>query len=147
MNSLRDFEVHYNVAIPADIAQYFITFDGLENGESDTDMISFWPLGKIRKVIELFDMFGTSRDLTGIVKKLPQAESYFVFAEYLCFSHVYAFKLTKFSTEESPVIWIGSGQSFGKLTDSFSDFLRMYLISPGELNNAVLKLPVTTFSQ
>ena len=50
MNSLRDFEVHYNVAIPADIAQYFITFDGLENGESDTDMISLWPLGKIRKV-------------------------------------------------------------------------------------------------
>jgi hypothetical protein len=143
-DSVRDFESRYGVVMPPELRDYFFTFDGLEDEEWDNDMISFWPLHRVGNAPEVLGRHGGLPDYRAIVQTLPHSESYFVFADYLCFSHVYAFQLTKVPSKKSPVIWIGSGDSFGKLANSFSDFLKKYLLSPGDLNNAVLTLPIPT---
>ncbi len=144
LDAVGDFESRYSVIMPQELRDYFLTFDGLEDEEWDNDMISFWPLHRIGNIPEVLGRHGGFPDYRAIVQNLPNSESYFVFADYLCFSHVYAFQLATESSEKSPVMWIGSGVSFGKLADSFSDFLKKYLLSPGDLKNAVLMLPIST---
>lgn len=140
-DSVQAFELRYGVVLPEEVRSYFFTFDGLEDEEWDNDLISFWPLQRIGSVPEILGSHGGVPDYRGIAQNLPEPDCYFVFADYSCFAHVYAFKLTSNPKERSPVFWIGNSRTFCRLTNSFMDFLKQYLISPGDLNNAVLVLP------
>lgn len=144
LDSIKEFEARYGVTMSDEIRNYFLTFDGLEDEEWDNDMISFWSLQRIGSVQEILGHRGGIPDYRGIQNHLPDSSCYFVFADYSCFSHVYAFRLNATSEDKSPVIWIGNGKTFCHLADSFTSFIRRYLISPGDLNNAVLTLPSST---
>ena len=74
---IRAFENRYGVRLPNDLAQYFKTVDGMNDGEYDDHPIHFWPLSKVRPV---------TAELSG-ADPVPYA-GLFVFADYSLWARV-----------------------------------------------------------
>ncbi|HWQ34495.1 MAG TPA: SMI1/KNR4 family protein [Blastocatellia bacterium] len=135
---IASFEARYSVLLPQDMREYFSTFDGMQEDEFDQEMLSFWPLNKIETVPAILTEHSGIPDYRAIAHHLPEASSYFIFADYLIFSHVYAIHLSSAGDEENQIIWIGDGNSHCMVADSFSDFLEKYLADPSNANNPIL---------
>lgn len=132
------FESQNGVILPQDLCEYFQEFNGMQENEFDGEMFSFWSLKKIKPVPEILAEHGGIPDYREIIRHLPVADSYFIFADYFIFSHVYAIHLSQDSTAKNQILWIGGGTSFYVIADSFSDFLEKYLDHPSSANNSIL---------
>ena len=98
----------------------------------DNALFGFFPLSAIKPVPEeLAGMDGTP-DYSPIMKTLGDPASWFVFVEYLIWSHVYALRLSPDPSEKTPVIWI-SGELHGVISPSFTEFAESYLTDPESL--------------
>lgn len=129
LSTIESFESHYDVRIPDDFRDYVSTIDGFEDGDWDNEMISFWPLHCVKSVPEALTPFAGVPDYSRIASRLRDASSYFVFADFLIWSHVYAIRLGKTGSDKSPILWI-CGSKYYSAAESFSDFLMMYLDNP-----------------
>ena len=87
---IRAFESRYRVVLPLDLRDYFMTVDGMERWESDEDMLEFLHLGAVKSVPEELARFRGIPDYGNIVNTLSNAERYFVIADFMIGSHVYA---------------------------------------------------------
>ncbi len=83
-------------------------------------MIAFWPLSEVTS-LDPHDM---------LPKQVGSPSSYFMFADFLIHSHVYAIRLTTDPNAPCPVIFYGDMPYVYKLGDSFSDFTTLYLNNP-----------------
>lgn len=116
---IRAFENRYGVRLPNDLAQYFKTVDGMNDGEYDDHPMHFWPLSKVRPV---------TAELSG-ADPVPYA-GLFVFADYSLWAHGYAIRLVDVRANDVAIvggaapIWIAS---------SFSEFLLAYARQPESL--------------
>lgn len=128
-STIDSFESHYDVRIPEDFRDYVSIIDGIEDGNWDSEMISFWPLHCVRSVPEALTPFAGVPDYSRIARRLNEAGSYFVFADYLIWSHVYAIRFGKRGSDKSPILWI-CGSKYYSVAESFSDFLQIYFDSP-----------------
>ena len=124
--SLESFESKYDITLPGDFRDYFSTIDGMEEGCWDNEMIRFWQLHCVKSVPEALSHFAGVPDYSRIARRLSEASSYFVFADFLIWSHVYAIKLGSRRPDRNQILWI-CGSKHHLIAESFSDFLQMYL--------------------
>jgi hypothetical protein len=135
--ALKSFESTYGIRLPEDFHDFISTIDGMEDGYSDNNMVSFWPIDGIKSVPEKLITFAGIPDYSRIANRLREPDSYFVFADFLIWSHVYAIKLRSKLGEKNQVLWI-CGSEYRKIAESFSDFLQRYLDDPESLLIPVL---------
>jgi hypothetical protein len=131
--AIESFELKYNICLTQDLRDYHSIVDGMEDGESDNSMLSFLSLSSIKSVMEDLIEFGGIPDYRKLKDCLPQTHRYFVFADYLIRSHVYAIRLSPNRSNATPVIWI-CGKHWRMIASSFSDFVEKYLTD----KNAIL---------
>src|SRR5262245_9005382 len=130
--ALKSFESNYGVEFPEDFHDYISTIGGMEEGFSDSNLVSFWLFDQIKSVPEMLTHFAGIPNYSRIGKHLKEPDSYFVFADFLIWSHVYAIKLNSNQSEKNQILWI-CGSEHKQIAESFSIFLQMYLDDPESL--------------
>ena len=107
---INAFEQEYGVVLPTDFREYFLRLNGI--GE-DPDVFCFWPISKLRRVdLKIFNML--------------QAESYFLFADFLIESHYYAIYLSNDPFFQNRVI-LPDFPGSPVIAQTFTEFLELYL--------------------
>lgn len=107
---LREFEAEYKVRLPDDIKDYFLTVNG---SGLDENVIEFLSLAEVVPLSQAWS-------------RKPEANSYFIFADYSISCHVYAIRLTEDLTLGNPV-FIAYDENPQQIADSFSEFVQGYL--------------------
>jgi hypothetical protein len=122
-----DFRLHNGLSIPRELAEFY----GVTNGiESDANLFCVWGLGEVRRVPERLGDCRGIPDYGPITKTLPHATSYFAFADYMMWSHVFAVRVTdEVSGTLGPVVWV-CGSEYGLAAQSFAAFWERYLADP-----------------
>jgi len=127
--AIQSFESKNGVLLPGDFSQYLLSADGMNGSQSDDALISFWPLDSVATIPECLSDFAGIPDYSQIGTHLRDAGSYFVFADYLIWSHVYAIKLSPCRADRDLILWV-CGSNYCLVAESFSEFLQMYLDDP-----------------
>ena len=111
---LDGFEKCFKTKLKPDMRAYFLRVNGMEPGEMDPQChIRFWPLEEVKPVQEEVD-----------APWREQYMDYYLFADYLLWSHGYAIDLNPAS--QGAIVMFG-GQTPRPVAESFSDFVRLYL--------------------
>ena len=120
------FEHKHGVRLPAGMREFYSHVDGMSLGEWDESLIRFWPLSEWYSVPVLSLVCRGIPDYGGIDISLPDAASYFVFADHSISIHVYAVRLTMDPIAPCTVVNISSGEHWGVQSASFTEFLQTY---------------------
>ena len=132
--AIDDFERCYGVRVPAEVREFYAHSDGMPSGTWDEELLSFYPLAEVYPVpVVLPTGHRGLPDYNGIERSLPDAASYFVFADYSVRCHVYAVRLSADRAAACPVVWIAGGDKWEVQTASFGEFLRLYAEDPGQV--------------
>lgn len=117
--AIREFEVRQGILLPADLREYFLTVDGMED-ELDPGTNRFWPLSMVKLV---------SDELRDINTDRWAYPGCFVFADHCIWCLAWAVRLTKHPREISePVFQITGDKAGGRMiVPSFTSFVEMYL--------------------
>ncbi len=126
---VADFEAKHRVQMPLALRRYYELMDGMENGETDDELNSFWPLSDVASVPEKLSDFRGIPDYGGIERALPGAASYFVFADQSIWLQVWAIRLSE-QCGHDHVYAIGGAKLFKRIASSFADFLEKYATDP-----------------
>lgn len=125
--ALDDFLLHNGVRAPEELASFYRATNGIE---SDANLFAVWTLGAVRRVPEALGDFRGAPDYGEIAQALPDAEAYFVFADYMIWSHVFAVRAPAVEGAAlGPVVWI-CGSEYGVAAPTFADFWEHYLRDP-----------------
>ena len=128
------FEQRYGVRLPYEMREFYSESDGMPCGEWDNEQLSFYSLAEVYPVpVVLPSGKDGVPDYTGINFALPDAASYFVFADYSFRLHVYAVRLSADPSAACPVVWIAGGDRWEVQAGSFGEFLRRYAEEPGQV--------------
>jgi hypothetical protein len=122
---LRAFESKYQVTLPIDLRDYFLTVNGMAQGVTDDALIRFWSLNEVKPIPEEAPDYSDP-------SYIEEAESLFLFADYCIWSHAYAIRLSSRSESPNPVIIIGD-ETPTRLFESFSALVNNYLSDPDRL--------------
>jgi hypothetical protein len=122
-DDLAAFEARYHVRLPSDLRDYFAAVNGFGGSGFGTDGegITFLGLGEVKPLSEYWS------------PDVPDADDYFVLADFDISAHVYAIRLLNNSGAGNPVVVVYDGRPV-EVAGSFSEFAEGYL----ENNNAVL---------
>jgi hypothetical protein len=107
------FEQRYNVRLPLDLREYFLTLNGGilgHDGSADNELISFWRLDQVEPLAP-----------SGIDRGL------FAFADWSIDAHVYAIQLSADASAATPV-YIFGGDQLIPAASSVAEFVRGYLV-------------------
>jgi hypothetical protein len=127
---LDAFERRHGVRLPSDVRAFYAEADGMPPGAWDKELLSFWPLAEVGPVPVLLAGCRGIPDYGGIEASLPDAASYFVFADHSIWVHVYAVRLSPDPMAACPVVWIAGGDRWEVQAGSFGEFLRRYAEEP-----------------
>ena len=117
-HELNGFESKYRVKLPLDLRNYFSYVNGMKEGQTDKDLIRFWP---IEEVISLGEYYEDS-------SYLPDANSLFIFADWSIEAHLYAIHLGKDDSIVTKVYVMGQHQrGLQEVSESFTDFADLYV--------------------
>ena len=114
---LRGFEQKYNVLLPDDLKDYFSAvdgFDGSVNWMTDENVITFLPLAEVLPSSQTWAL------------EIPDADSYFAFADFSLACHVYMIRLRNDLSLGNPV-FIARDEKPKQIASSFAEFVRGYL--------------------
>jgi hypothetical protein len=111
---IQRFECKQGITLPQSFKAYLSVMNGMAEGATDRDMMSFFSL----EAIERQDPLPPAKE----------GEVNLAFADYCLASHVYLMRLSK-STEASPVI-VSDGESERQIAASFDEFIDAYLQAP-----------------
>ena len=114
---LADFEAKYGVSLGDDVREYFGCVDGMDESDADEHGIRFWPIGEASRVDEHLEV-DDARLFNG----------YFVFADYILWSHAYAMKLDAEGIGGNVVVVGGNGPIV--VARGFGEFLSVYISDP-----------------
>jgi cell wall assembly regulator SMI1 len=128
LQQIESFESSYAIRIPPDLRTYYATMDGMEEGETDSEMFSFLPLESVKSIPERLARY---REYSGITKSLTDSHCWFVTVDYVLTSMVYAVYLSS-EPVNSPVRCI-CGNQHRIVAPSFSDFLEANLANSLDL--------------
>ena len=101
----------------------------MEEGDADPDLFTFLQLAQVKAVTEELAHFGGIPDYRDIVRSLAEPCRCFVIVDYLITSAAYAIRLAA-TDDATPVVWIGGGNHYRIVAQSFSGFLEAYLANP-----------------
>jgi hypothetical protein len=121
------FEQQCGVRLPFEMAAFYRTMDGTNAMEEA--LISFWPLEEVGPVPEKLSSFQGVPDYREIATTLPEAATYFAFADHSIWVNVYAVRITQDLAVPNTVVWI-SGHTWKVIDDSFADFMARYALDP-----------------
>ena len=128
--AILDFESRHGVHLPAEVRKFYTCIDGMEYGSTDEELISFWPLAEVGPASLKLANFRGIPDCGYIESTLPEVHSYFVFADFLIWSHVYAVRLSPDPHTSNTVILIANSQYWRLLASSFGEFFSRYAACP-----------------
>lgn len=114
---LREFEQKYNVLLPDDLKDYFATadgFDGSVNWMTGENVITFLPSAEVLPSSQTWAL------------EVPDADSYFAFADFSLSCHVYMIRLRNDLSLGNPV-FIARDSNPEQIASSFTEFVRGYL--------------------
>ena len=130
---LAAFEAANSVRLPPAFAELYRAANG---NHGDANLTRFWPLAEVKRLTN--DPKGSWEAM------LPGARDYFVFADYLISSHLYAVRLarvrgTSGTDDGDRVLWVipalhGIGAAYAEVAGSFAEFLHDYVRDPDALN-------------
>lgn len=128
---IEAFEAKYGIYMPEDFRNYFRLIGGMEKeGESDDSATSFWPSESIKSVPERLVQFAGIPDYSRVTENLKEPQFYFVFADWMMWSQVYAIRLTAKRDDENHMMWICGSEHCYIIAKSFSEFINNYLQDP-----------------
>jgi hypothetical protein len=116
-SELQEFEAKHNVLLPDDLKDYFATvdgFDGSVNWMTDENVITFLSLAEVLPSSKAWSL------------ETPDADSYFVFADFSLLCHVYMVRLRNDLSLGNPV-FIARDEKPEQIAGSFSEFVQGYL--------------------
>ena len=129
--AIKAFETGYGVYLPADFHDYFRFIGGMEKeGDADDSMMSFWPLESVKSVPEKLVQFAGIPDYSRVTANLRDPQYYFVFADWMIWSQVYAIRLTPNRNDENHIMWICGSEHCYIIANSFSELINSYLQDP-----------------
>jgi hypothetical protein len=118
-SELRAFEETYNVALPHDVRDYFLTVNGMDRESTDDALIRFWTLAEVAPISQAAPEFANP-------SYLEDGELFFLFADFSLWTHAYAIRMEQRETESNEVLIIGN-ESPRLLSSSFTEFVERYL--------------------
>ena len=111
---LAQFEAKFETQLGPDIHAYFEVVNGMELDEMDSEChIRFWPLEEVKPLQEEVD-----------APWVAQYRGYYLFADYLLWSHGYAIDLSP--TSQGTIVRVG-GESPQVVASSFAEFISLCL--------------------
>lgn len=126
---LDAFERCHGVRLPAAMREFYAHLGGMLVGAWDEALLTFWPLTEVGPVPALLSGYRGIPDYGGIEAALPDAGSYFAFADHSIWLSVYAVRLSADPDSPCPVVWI-SGDLWRAKSPSSGEFLRLYAEDP-----------------
>lgn len=117
--ALTSFEEKYDVVLPEDFHDYFLSVNGMPPEIVDDAFIRFWMLEEVEPLPQGAPDFSNPQYI-----RAP--DSIFLFADYSIWAHAYAIRLTKTPAESNKVFIIGH-DSLVLISNSFSGFVDKYL--------------------
>ena len=115
---VRGFEGRHGVRLPRGLREYFREVGGIAvDGESPAlgrDLIRFWPLQEVSTLAKAW-------------VPAPQAERWFVIADYAMWTWAYVVRLSSDAREAAPVAVSFGGAELRNVADSFEEFVDKYL--------------------
>jgi hypothetical protein len=130
IHTLEKFEVDNDVHLPTDLKKYFILFNGT-NDECTDELYEFYAVGRIKRVQEEFNDWRGIPNYQALLD-LEDVKDLFVFANYSFNLFVYAIRLSNETLERNEV-YVICGEDYKKISDTFSEFLELYLNDSIEL--------------
>ena len=120
--AIRAFEIRHAVVLPADLRDYFLTVDGMED-ELDPGLNRFWPLAMVKLV---------SNELKDIHHDRWAYPECFIFADHCVWCLAWAVRLGKAPLEVSEPVFQVTGDTVpGRMiAPSFTSFVEVYLQNP-----------------
>src|SRR5207244_2498252 len=109
--------------------RFYRLMDGMEYGSMDGGFNCVWPLSEIGPVSHKLSNFRGIPDYGEIESTLPDAPSYFAFADHSIWLNVFAMRLSNDVNCLAPVIGI-CGANWFPVADSFDKFIEMYADDP-----------------
>ena len=127
------FEARYGVRLPLDLRDYLRAVNGMDSGNTDSQMTNFWGLDRIQPA-PLYCHGGKGA--------YPDAEAarYFILCDIMIDSFWYTIRLTDDPAGPSPIVVWGIEEEPGVVARSFTEFLEAYLQDPGVLPSGMMRL-------
>jgi len=129
---LLRFQNTNEVTLPEDLAEYFRLVNGT-NEEYESRLFQFYSLNNFKNIGDELKHFNGVPDYSGLVTTLKDYTKYFVLADYMFHLFSYAIRLNKYDETEGNEVLILSGEKYQKISNSFSDFVTLYLDDSIEL--------------
>jgi hypothetical protein len=127
---LQAFEQRHGVRLPAELRAFYRFMDGMEYGCMDEALHCFWPLSEVAAVPGRLSGCRGIPDYGGIESALPDAESYYVFADHSIWLCLFAIRLSADPVHSAAVLCIGDGRTWAVVAPSFGVFLERYMADP-----------------
>lgn len=122
---IADFESKNNLKIPKDLSDFFILLNGTKE-KYDHKSFEFKTLNQFKNIKEELSDYSGIPDYSNIVNTIQNPETYYLIADYSFFVCCYAIKLYSCNNSNNDIIVIW-GDKYKKISDSFSEFINLYL--------------------
>ncbi len=123
-NEVESFQEKYNVKIPDDLKEYFLTFNGTGQGNFGDSGYAFFSLSEFELICETSDL--TSNEKETYV-------NCFALSDYMIWCWGYVIRLTAdLGKNEVLSIYLESTPN-PKVANSFSEFIALYLDAPDDI--------------
>jgi hypothetical protein len=116
--AIERFENQYHVKLPNQFRDYLSTSNGMVNGQTDNNLLSFLSLDAIDH--EMASHCRQTQDVVDVI-----------FAEYLIYSHYYTLRVTKDGAQLG--VYAANGTNEKRLAASFDEFIDTYMVNPGTI--------------
>ncbi len=104
------FETKHGVRLTRDVADYFRVVDGMEESGCDAGWNEFFPLEQLTPAAEEVGTWvRESPNVSEWADPLGDLSGWFIFGQYLAWSHVYAVQLEVEPDDAGRVNWIARG--------------------------------------
>ncbi len=131
-DELAEFEGRYSIRLPDDLRLYFSQLGGMSDWWMGEDSITFFPLRMVKSVAEDLANFGGIPDYRAISQTLDDCPHWFVIADFLITSQVFAIHIAE-SIHPTPVIVIYGEGDYQVSASSFTAFLSRYLVNSDDV--------------
>ena len=123
MPAIDSFECTYGVVLPEDLREYFLAANGLYEWDEDNRLVEFYPLEELRPATE------PRPQHVDLLAEIPDPRTWFVIADYLVSSHVFAVQLRDVAAAGGAVI-SAYGPLWRIVARSWAEFLHRHVWLP-----------------
>lgn len=114
---LDRFEENHHLSLPGDFKEYLLTVNGMVDGQTDAELISFLSLEAIDQDAEHNVLAGDHVEIT--------------IAEYSIYAHYYVMRVSRGG--DRAAVFATDGEHRKQIAPSFREFVSQYLASPDKV--------------